>query len=427
MMVLPLVFLCNTVLFALIMNNRFKAVTTAAVSAAAYILSIILNAVLSPAFDSADGYVGIILNSAVLLVAGTVLYTNNLVQKLFAALLMCCNYTFLFSVTEQLFGVLPFGNRGFGALLTGIIVYLLFSILTIITLVRPMQYFSSRGVSTLSVGLCVLTLLCWVSAAGKITDMLGVDVFAPRFFITLFIYAIMVFAIRSAYNAAKFKERECRRDHRDALLQVQADYFNSMVGNVTNAKTAREHHDYVINEITNYARQGNCDGVLDAVADQAVLRDPFLDHYSDNPYINAVIAAKTAYARHCGVRMESNIELGNANLKTVEFCVILNDILAQAIENAEKSHAQDKSVRMTVLPMDGKISFEAVYSASPKRKKKLLLNKNSFTDIVKSLFEPEIAEGPKLEAVRGMLERNSGTMNISSAGSSEILKVVINN
>ena len=136
-----------------------------------------------------------------------------------------------------------------------------------------------------------------------------------------------------------------------------------MVGNVTNAKTTRDHYSFILSEITGYARSGNCEGVLNTIADASELRDPLLQHYSENPYINAVVAAKAAYAKHCGIRLESNVELGATRLKTIEFCVILNDVLAHAIEQAEHSSAEDKVVRMTVLPVENRITFEAVYSA----------------------------------------------------------------
>lgn len=427
MLNLPMVFLCNTFLFLAILNSRFRIVTTAVISAAAYVLSLILNAVFSPAFNDTAGHIGVAINVFILLVAAVFLYTNNLVQKLFVAILLCCNYAFLLPVTEQCLGVLPFGNSGFGAVLVGIVLYIFFSFLSMITFVRPFQYFANRSISMLSIGLCAAQLLCWIAAGGHFTDLLGVATFAPRFFLTVFLYMIIAFTTRAAYNAAKFKEYESRADFRDALLHAEADYFNAMVGNVTNAKTARDHHNFVISEIADYARQGNCDGVLNTIADETVLRDPLLEFYSENPYVNAVVAAKAAYANHCGVRLESNVELGATHLKTIEFCVILNDVLSHAIESAERSHAEDKRVRMTVLPVEDRITFEAVYSAPVKTKRRIPLTASSVTAIIKSLFEPKTDDGLKLEAVRGIIERCSGTMNLSAAGGSEILRIVINN
>ncbi len=427
MLCLPLVFLCNVFLFATILNSRFRVMTTALVSGAAYILSLILNAFLSPAFSDAPGAVGNVINVFLLLVASIFLFTNNLAHKLFVAVLLCCNYAFLTPVTEQLLGILPFGNSGFGAVVTAGVIYLFYSFLSMITFVRPFQYFANRGISTLSVGLCLLQLVCWLTANGTLTGMLGVTTFAPQFFLSLLIYVIIAFSVRAAYNGAKFKEYESRADFREALLHAEADYFNAMVGNVTNAKTARDHHSFVIGEIAEYARQGNCEGVLNAIADEAMLRDPLLEFYSENPYINAVVAGRAAWAHHCGVRLESNVELGATHLKTIEFCVILNDVLSHAIERAEQSHAEDKRVRMTVLPVEDRITFEAVYSAPGVVKRRIPFTSGSVSTIIKSLLEPKQDNTPKLEAVRGIIERSSGTMSLSYAGGSEILRIVINN
>ncbi|MBQ2668970.1 MAG: hypothetical protein IJF56_10125 [Clostridia bacterium] len=427
MLSLPVVFLCNTLLFMTILNSRFRIITTCAVSGAAYALSLLLNTALSPALHNSTGMTGNVVCVCVLLAASVFLYTNNLVQKLFVAILLICNYAFLVPLTESLLGSLPFGNSGFGAVLTGIVVYVFFSFLSMITFVRPFHYFANRGISVLSIGLCCAQGLCLLAASGRITDALGITAYAAQFFLTVLIYAIIAFAVRSAYNAARFKERECRADYRDALLQAEAEYFNAMVGNVTNAKTARDHHSFVIQEIAEYARQGNCEGVLNTIADASVLHDPLLEDYSENPYINAVMAGKAAYAQHCGIRLESNVELGSTNLKTIEFCVILNEVLEHAIDSAQRSSAQDKYVRMTVLPVEDRITFEAVYSAPVKEQRRTAFTAESVTSILKSLLDSHKKDELKLETVRGILERSSGTMNLSAAGGSEILRIVINN
>lgn len=427
MLCLPVVFLCNAFLFLAILNGRFRMLTGLIVSGAAYVLSLVLNLFLSPAFNDTTGVIGNGINVFLLLIAAVFLYTNSITQKIFVAVLLISNYSFLYPLTEQLLGVLPFAASGFAAVLVGILVYLFFSFLSLITFMRPLHYFANRGISVLSIGLCCAQVLALLAANSTITDSFGVKTYAPRFFLTVFVYLMIAFAVRAAYNAAKFKEHECTAEHRDALLHAEANYFNAMVGNVTNAKTARDHHSFILHEISDYARRGDCEGVLNTIADEGDLRDPLLVQYSENPYINAVVAAKAAYAKHCGIRLESNVELGATRLKTIEFCVLLNDMLTHAIDCAEHSRAEEKLVRMTVLPGEDRITFEAVYSAPVKAKKRAPLTSKSFNDILASLLEPKKAEQLGLEAVRGIIERYSGAMNLSAAGSSEILRIAINN
>lgn len=428
MLCLPVVFLCNALLFLAILNGRFRMVTSLIVSGAAYVLSLLLNLFLSPAFNDATGQIGNGINVFLLLVAAVFLYTNNIVQKLFVAILLICNYSFLSAFTEYFLGALPFGTGGFLSIVIGILIYLFFSFLSLITFVRPFHYFADRGFSVLSIGLCCAQLLCLLVANGSLTGLFGIRTYAPRFFLTVFFYLIIAFTARAAYNAAKYKERTCTAAFRDALLQAEANYFNAMVGNVTNAQTARDHHRFVLGEITEAARHGDLESIRTTIADEGDLRDPLLDQYSENPYINAVVAANAAYAKHCGIRLESNVALGSTRLKTIEFCVILNNTLAYAIDRANCAQTDDKLVRMTVMPAENRITFEAVYSAPAPVRKRKALTAQSVSTLVASLLEPKTEEdNPQLEAVRGIIERTSGTMNRSAAGGSEILRIVVNN
>ena len=184
----------------------------------------------------------------------------------------------------------------------------------------------------------------------------------------------------------------------------------------------------MLGESTEAARHGDLESIRTTIADEGDLRDPLLDQYSENPYINAVVAANAAYAKHCGVRLESNVALGSTRLKTIEFCVILNDTLAYAIDRANCAQTDDKLVRMTVMPAENRITFEAVYSAPAPVRKRKALTAQSVSTLVASLLEPKTEEdNPQLEAVRGIIERTSGTMNRSAAGGSEILRIVVNN
>lgn len=77
-------------------------------------------------------------------------------------------------------------------------------------------------------------------------------------------------------------------------------------------------------------RTGSCEGVLNIIKEETVLHDPYLQRYSENPYVNAVLAARRPTQAHCGIVLESNVELGAVRLKTIEFCAILNDMLTHA-------------------------------------------------------------------------------------------------
>lgn len=425
MLLLPVVFLCNAFLFLAILNGRFRTLTTLIVSGGAYVLSLIANLILSPALNDGAGHIGNMINVFLLLVAAVFLYTNNIVQKILVALVLICNFELALALTESLLGVLPFGLSGFVPILIGIAIHLFVSFLTLITFVRPLHYFAERRVSVLALGLCLAQALGILAANGTLTGALGVTTFAPRFFLTVVFYLLIAFAVRGAYNAAKYKERCSTSAYREALFAAEADSFNAMVGNVTDAKNARDHHNFMLGEIADCAKRGDCESIRTIIADEAMPKDPLLDFYSDNPYINAVVASKAAYAQTCGVTLQSNVELGATRLKTIEFCVILNDALAHALRCAEKSQSDERLVRVTALPVDNRVTFEVVYPAPPAAKKRPML-KRSTTEILETLFEEKHSERLELDSIRAIIERYSGTMNLSAAGGSEILRVVIN-
>ncbi len=425
MLFLPVVYLCNIVLFLAVLNGRFRMLTGLITGGAVFVLSLILGATVAPALNDTAGEIANGINVFLMLAASVFLATNGIAQKLFVGILAVCNYTFLWGVVEHLLGALPFGTSGFMAYVVGSAVYILFTFLSMITFLRPLHLFAARMVSVLSVGLCVGQAACLFAANGTFTGALGITTYPPRFFLTVLIYLFLAFVVRCAYSAARFRERECTVEHRDELLAAEADYFTAMVGNVTNAKTVRDHHNFVLSEISEYAKGGNCEGVLKVISEEGSLHDPLLETYSENPYINAVLAAKAAYARHCGIEMESNVEIGETRLKTVELCVILNDVLAHAIDCAERSGAEERLVRLTVLPVERRITFEAVYPAAhPERKKSV--RSMSVNDFVKTLITPKPKDGLELPSVRAILERTSGTMNLTAAGRSEILRIILN-
>ena len=70
MLCLPVVFLCNTLLFLTILNGRFRMATSLIASGAAYVLSLLLNLLLSPAFNDVSGQIGNGMNVFLLLAAG---------------------------------------------------------------------------------------------------------------------------------------------------------------------------------------------------------------------------------------------------------------------------------------------------------------------------------------------------------------------
>ena len=255
-MLLPVVFLCNALLLLTVLNSRFRLLAEAIVSGGVFVLSILLNLLLSPAFNDATGQFGNGMNVLLLLVAAVFLYTNNLAQKLSLSLLMICNYAFLLPVTTTLLKALPFAGDGIWSAVIGGLLYIVLTFLSFMTLAHPFRYFAQRGVSVLSVGLCVSLTICLFCANGILPAFFGLNSVTQRLILTAALYLVLAFTVRAAFNAAKYQENACTAEHREQLLGAEADYFRAMVGNVTNAKNAQEHHDFVLHEIAAEAQDG---------------------------------------------------------------------------------------------------------------------------------------------------------------------------
>ena len=169
-MLLPVVFLCNALLLLTVLNSRFRLLAEAIVSGGVFVLSILLNLLLSPAFNDATGQFGNGMNVLLLLVAAVFLYTNNLAQKLSLSLLMICNYAFLLPVTTTLLKALPFAGDGIWSAVIGSLLYIVLTFLSFMTLAHPFRYFAQRGVSVLSVGLCAASCCLFILRKRNFAD-----------------------------------------------------------------------------------------------------------------------------------------------------------------------------------------------------------------------------------------------------------------
>lgn len=84
-------------------------------------------------------------------------------------------------------------------------------------------------------------------------------------------------------------------------------------------------------------------------------------------------------------------------------------------------------MRITALPVENRITFEAVYSAQKKQKKRTPATKSSVNDLVHKLFEPKKPQVLGMGSGTrhfGAVQRRDGS---SAAGGSEILRIIINN
>lgn len=424
---LPIIFLCNTVLFALIMKERFKAITTLVVSFVAFVVSLISNSIVSAMFaeSATAGMVGNTVCVVWLLIASIFIASNNIAQKIFLALFLVSNYSFITSFTPVLLGVVPLGTAGIVSVLLSNGIYVLVSFLTFALIGKPLQYFYRRGVSTTMIGLCLLQFLCWKVTMGFANEFFNTEAFEVGFFIALFIYAVVIFVIRSIYSAARFKASDIKLTAEHTIIDIQAENFNSMRTNVEAIKTIKKNVDYIFGKIGIMADAGRPDEISRYVH-KALARNnsgAIISHYCDDLHINAILATKTAEAQGSGIDLTSDIILGEKNIKTIELAIIINELLASVIKQCENVDGE-KYIKLSVLPTETQLTIEAVYTA--KQKKNIALQKNTVEGIINYFFQVEEEDDSDIKSIKSIVEKYSGKISVLTADKETITRIGIN-
>lgn len=422
---LPIIFICNAVLFVMILEERFKTVTTLCITFAALLLSFISRSVISGILTEPAAIAAASQMFSVFwfLLASVISSPNNIAQKLFVSLVLLTNYRFIPDCGTVLLSKLPGSGAGITGMLLGNGLYVLLSLVVMAMLIRPLHYFYRRPVSPADIGVCVLQALAYVSAGGGANKFFEADSFALRFFITLLIYVMALFVVRSAYSGARYKARDIFKSSENEILNIRADSINSMVINVESFRQSRDDVAFAFEKIQSLAEEGRTEEIS-AYAGEAIAtgeRAVLLDHYSDNPYINAVVATKAADAADKGIDLDCSISLGDMNIKLIEVCILVNDLLSWAIKHSEKAE-NDKFVRLNVLPAKNQLTLEVVHSTVKEVKEKFTAR--TLGSYVQSFFRPE-PEADDLRSVKDIVEKHSGRMNISEADGTSITRIGI--
>lgn len=422
---LPIIFICNAVLFVMILEERFKTITTLCITAAALLLSFLSRGVISGIFTdpAAIASVSQLVSVIWFLLASVVASPNNIAQKLFTALVLITNYRFIPDFGTVLISKLPGGGAGITGMLLGNGLYILCSLIVMALLIRPFHYFYRRPVSVTDIGVCILQVLACSCAGGGVNSFFSADAFSLRFFATLILYIMSVFVIRSAYSGARYKAKDIFKASENEILNIRADSVNSMVINVESFRQARDDISFAFEKIQSLAEENRTEEIS-AYAGEAIAsgeKAVLLERYCDDPYINAVVATKAADAMDKGVELDCSISLGDMNIRLIEVCILVNDLLTWAIKNSEKAEGE-KFVRLNVLPAKDQLTVEVVNSIKPEVKEKFTAR--TLGSYVKNIFRPE-PEADELRSVKDIVEKHSGRMNISETKGTSITRLGI--
>ena len=419
---LAITLLCAAGLFLALLEDRFRLWATVACYGAAYLVSLaagwIVRGLAGPSWAVAAG-------GLVLFAASLFLSRNNPLQKFFLVLLTLACHFYLEAFLPPVLGLLPVSPAGaLGALLSLLALAGLFALVGM-CLYRPYRHFSGRGPSAFLWGMCLVLLGLCAVANGRVDFLFRVHVPAERLLAATLVFLVVIFVFRSVYQAGRYCKQAAKDAARAGMLELKAGDFADTLAAVREAKAARKTGEYALDTVNVMLQDGNGDMVpkYTAIFKQNSAKAPIAGQYSENPYINAVIAAKAAFAAQNSISFESNAVTGEAPLSTVELCVLISEMLTRACTDAA-SFEGERRVRFTAFPGEGSLTLEAVYSGELPQKPGFSWKGQTFSQLLAWLFDEDFQGEDDLhglENARDIVERYSGKLSLSGAPGEVIL------
>lgn len=427
-----LILLCTAGLFAALLQDRFRFWATLAVGLCAFLLALAGGFFLRHVIEDpgAAHLAACLLGSAIFFTASLFLHTNNLAQKLFLALLCPSCMLYLEVFLPQALGVMPFHTAGMvGGVLEAVLTLLLYLLMGL-CLYRPFHHFSDRGPSAFMGGMCWLACLQFPLCMGKADFLFPGNPPAGRLLLSSLLFILMIFCFRSVYQAGRFRAAISQEENRQKLLERDAVDFGDLLAAVQEARGAHKNGEYALDTVAVMLQDGVPEQVPAYIymAKHTASRAPILVQYHENPYLNAVIATKAAFAAQKEIDFQCNAVTGNVPLRTSELCVLFHEMLGRAFGDAVAYTGGPRRVRFTAIPGEDSLRLEAVYTGGLPEKPGSVwkeLKGKKISDLVKWLFDDQPQDGSNLAGLENTAETvllHSGRLTVSGTAEETILQ-----
>lgn len=427
MIYFTIVFLCMAGLFLCLLEDRFRLWITVGGAAGTYLLALAAGWLLRRGTEDPllARQLPCIAGAALFFLSSLILYRNNFLQKLFLALLSLCNFAFLDFFLPLLLGALPFKVSGAFGGVVSVLGTLLFNLLLGLCLYHPLRHFRDRGPSGFLAGICLLLVGLYILCLGRLDFLFRTNIFAARLLLAVLLYLALIFAFRSLYQAGRFRERAARRADREQLLRQELSGAEELLAAVREVRSAEKAGEYALDTISVMMADGLEDKIPEYIqmAKRNMTRSPILETYHADPALNAVIAAKAAFAKQRQIAFECNAVTDGGPLETGELCVVAGELLSRACRDAA-AYDGPRKIRFTVFPTQEALRFETVYTGTLPGRERTGPGGGSFSERAARLFE----EAPQtesdlsgLETTRELIGKYSGLLSVSSGGQDEII------
>lgn len=433
MIYFSIAFLCSALLFMALLDDKYRLPVAVISNTAVYLLSLGIIKI-AGLFAKETVFlepIGIFINAAVLFLLSLFLYNNNSIQKLYIMVLAVSNYFFIKLFSELLLGLMPFSVSGVFAAFLSILCYALFTIFMILCMYRMFHHFRDRDVSGFIITITLLQLLPCVFCIGQLDLLFQAHIYAGRIFLSALVYLMILFSSRSIYQAARFREATTRENARMEMVDTQSGRYVELFSFVQDARRQHKEENYHLDTISQMVQEGATVKIPYYIESLRKEQEtgPLLKDYSENPYVNAVMAVNAAYAQMQEIDFACTILLKENTVSTVDICMMSSEMLRKAMEETGR-YCGEKRVRYTIMPANDIFKLEVIYTAAQTAAPKKLKLKDLKTQKLSNLL-PNLLEENETDIFSGfgctkeVVNRYSGKMDVSRAGEEILLSVQI--
>lgn len=431
MVYFPILLFCTAGLFMALLQDRYRLLATAGVMAGAYIIAVVIASILGGKFEGplTSIYGPAVGGTLALTAASVFVHSNNILQKVFVAVMAIANLSFILLFTPLLLGAMPFGVAGATGGVISVLAMVLLYLLTGLCLYRPMQRFSQRGPS---VFLCGMTALCFVLlllCAGKLDGLLGIESPIRRLFLAVVVYCVLIFCFRSVYQAGRWQSQAAREEARERMIEMESSDYLDMLAAVRQVRAAHRNGEYALDTVSQLIRDDRTEDIPEYISSykSSALSNPLLGQYHENPYLNAVIATKAAFAAQNQIDFECNAAAMEAPVRTAELCIMTDELLTRAAKDAAVWEGP-RRLRFTAIPGEDLLRLEVVFTGElPKREKFSPVGKQ-FRDLLDWLFDDPAPEDNELRGLANSAEivlAHSGSLTVSETEDGVIIRAAM--
>lgn len=431
MVYFPILLFCTAGLFLALLQERWRLPATVGVMGAAYVIAAVAASVISGGLEGplVSIHVPAIVGTLILLGASVAVHSNNILQKLFVAVLSMANLAFLMLFLPLLLGAMPFGVAGAPGGVISVLATVLMYLLAGLCLYRPMERFSQRGPSVFLFGMTALCLVLYLLCIGKLDMVLGITSPSRRLFLAVVVYCVLIFCFRSIYQAGRWQSQAARLEARERMLELESSDYLDMLAAVRQVRAAHRNGEYALDTVAQLLREERTEEIPGYITSykHKALENPMLGRYHENPYLNAVIATKAAFAAQEHIDFQCNAGAMEAPVKTAELCIMTDELLTRAAKDAAQAEGP-RRLRFTAIPGEDMLRLEVVFSGELPKREKFSMKGKQFKDLLNWMFDdpaPEETEMRGLDNSAEIVLAHSGSLTVSEVEDGVIIRAAL--